>query len=57
MPESQVVAIFKKFQKLNYRKIRKEIDTTEKENANYRQMTIFDLMNMKGDNNNVREHE
>lgn len=44
MPDAQVFAIYKQFQKVDYRKMEKELKEREKDKYEYHQMTIFDLM-------------
>ncbi len=44
MPTPQVVAIYKQFQKADYKKIAREIKAQEKENQNYHQMDMFEYM-------------
>lgn len=51
MPDSQVHAIYKQFQKLDYRKIEREIKAREQNNQKYHQITIFEYAK------EVEEHE
>ena len=44
MPEPQVHAIYKQFQKADYKKIARELKAQEKENANYHQIDMFEYM-------------
>ena len=44
MPEPQVHAIFKKFEKADYKKLEKELKAQEKDNQNYHQIDMFEYM-------------
>lgn len=44
MPDPQVHAIFKQFQKADYKKIERELKQQEKENAQYHQINMFEYM-------------
>ena len=44
MPTNQVVAIYNSFQKLNYRKIEKQLKRQEKDNKNYHQINMFEYL-------------
>lgn len=44
MPEPQVHAIFKRFQKVDYKKLERELKQQEKENAKYHQINMFEYM-------------
>ena len=44
MPEPQVHAIFKRFQKADYEKLERELKAQEKENAKYHQINMFEYM-------------
>lgn len=56
MPEPQVHAIYKQFQKADYKKIARELKAQNKENANYHQVDMFEYMKeLKGENNGVHE--
>lgn len=44
MPDPQVHAIYKQFQKVDYKKIEHELKNQEKDNANYHQINIFEYM-------------
>ena len=48
MPDYQVHAIYKKFQKKDYKKLEMEIKKQNKENEKYHQMDIFEYMEDKG---------
>ncbi len=47
MPDSQVHAIYKQFQKLNYKKIEKEVKQQNKDNEQYHQIDMFEYMEGK----------
>lgn len=42
MPDPQVYAIFKQFQKVDYKKLERELKQQEKENAKYHQINMFE---------------
>lgn len=42
MSDSQVHAIYKQFQKLDYKKIERELKAKEQEDQKYHQVTIFE---------------
>lgn len=44
MPEPQVYAIYRQFQKADYRKIERDLKKKDKENTQYHQMNIFEYM-------------
>ena len=44
MPDNQVHAIYKQFQKVDYKKLEKEIRNKNKENEKYHQMNMFEYM-------------
>lgn len=44
MPEAQVVAIYNKFRKEDYRKIEREMKRTEKTNQKFHQIDIFEYL-------------
>ena len=44
MPDPQVHAIYKQFQKVDYKKLERELKAQEKENANYHQINMFEYM-------------
>lgn len=44
MPEPQVHAIFKRFQKVDYEKLERELKQREKDNAKYHQINMFEYM-------------
>ena len=44
MPEPQVYAIYRQFQKADYKKIEREMKRNNKENEQYHQMNIFEYM-------------
>lgn len=44
MPEPQVHAIFKRFQKADYEKLERELKQREKENSKYHQINMFEYM-------------
>lgn len=44
MPDAQVHAIYKQFQKADYKAIEKKLKLQEKDNEHYHQMTIFDFL-------------
>lgn len=47
MPDNQVHAIYKQFQKVDYKKIEKEMKAQKKDNENYHQVDIFEYMEDK----------
>lgn len=47
MPIPQVHAIFKQFQKADYKKIERELKEQEKNNRNYHQINMFEYMEEK----------
>lgn len=47
MPDPQVHAIFKQFQKVDYKKIERELKAQEKENKKYHQINMFEYMEAK----------
>ena len=44
MPESQVVAIYKQFRNVDYKKIERNMKKQNKENVNYHQIDMFEYM-------------
>lgn len=44
MPDSQVHAIYKKFQKVGYKELEREIKKQNKENEKYHQINMFEYM-------------
>ena len=44
MPEPQVHAIYKQFQKADYHQIEKDLRAQEKDNRKYHQMNMFEYM-------------
>ena len=44
MPDAQVHAIYKQFQKLDDKKIERELKQQEKDNRSYHQMTMFEYL-------------
>lgn len=44
MPDPQVHAIYKQFQKVDYKKLEKQLKQQEKDNQNYHQMDMFEYM-------------
>ena len=44
MPDPQVHAIFKQFQKVDYKKLERELRQQEKENTKYHQVNMFEYM-------------
>lgn len=44
MPDNQVIAIYRQFQKLDYKKIARELKDQKKDNENYHQMNMFEYM-------------
>jgi hypothetical protein len=44
MPEPQVYAIYRQFQKADYKKIERDMKRNNKENEQYHQMNIFEYM-------------
>jgi len=44
MPDPQVHAIFKQFQKVDYKKLEREMKAQEKENEQYHQINMFEYM-------------
>lgn len=44
MPDYQVHAIYKQFQKVDYKKLEREIKKQSKENEKYHQMNMFEYM-------------
>jgi len=53
MPESQVVAIYNKFRKEDYRKIEREMKRTEKTNQKFHQIDIFEYLEELRDEEDV----
>ena len=47
MPDPQVHAIFKQFQKVDYKKIEREMKEREKNNKKYHQINMFEYMEEK----------
>lgn len=44
MPVPQIIAIYKQFQKVDYRKIEREMKRQEKDNKKYHQINMFEYM-------------
>lgn len=44
MPDPQIHAIYKQFQKVDYKKLEREMKKQEKENEQYHQMNMFEYM-------------
>ena len=44
MPDPQVHAIYKQFQKVDYKKLERELKAQEKENEQYHQINMFEYM-------------
>jgi hypothetical protein len=52
MPVPQVAAIYKKFKQEDYKKIQRDLEEQEKDNANYHQINIWEYMwEKRGDEN------
>lgn len=44
MPDPQVFAIYKQFQKVDYKKLERELKKQDKENEQYHQVNMFEYM-------------
>ena len=44
MPDDQIIAIYYKFRKMDYKKIEKEIKKQDKKNDDYHQINMFEYM-------------
>lgn len=44
MPDPQVHAIYKQFQKVDYKKLEKQLKQQEKDSQNYHQIDMFEYM-------------